>query len=441
MWRFSTPGWTARGATALAAAAITLTLVATPAAADVAPSIVKHINPTGRSHVRYLVDMAGTLLFTADDGVHGVELWRSDGTSAGTRMVRNIRAGAAASSPRDLTAVGSRLYFTADDGQHGRELWTSDGTHDGTRLVRDITPGGKSSRISHLTRVGSRVYFGRVGKAQGPWDERWNDDLWRTDGTRAGTRLVRHFTEGQLAETAGVGGTLYFAFEAWVSRLWRSHGATTALLRGTAIHGATPYDLTAVGSTLYLGLDDDYTEPSLARTDTSTNTVTRLTGPVRPAVLTRFGHRLAFVAQPEDGRLWVSDGTVVGTTPIADIGPYDLESPEDYVDMAQVGAALFVGVATEGSSVLLRTDGTSGGTTTVWEGSADSLTDVAGVLCFRGDVDDGTWGIFRSDGTDAGTRPVATFHSSWPEMTAVGDRLFFTVRDSIHGLTLWSYVP
>ena len=85
------------------------------------------------------------LYFRADDGTNGDELWKSDGTAAGTVMVKDINSGSGRVIPPILTAIGNTLYFRANDGTNGDELWKSDGTAAGTVMVKDIYSG--SSRV------------------------------------------------------------------------------------------------------------------------------------------------------------------------------------------------------------------------------------------------------------------------------------------------------
>jgi len=108
-----------------------------------------------------LTPFGGGLAFAATDSarVHGQELWFTDGTAAGTRMVKDILPGSGNSQPRGLTEVSGRLYFTADDGVHGAELWTSDGTAAGTHMVQDINPGAASSTPAGMTAAGGLLFF------------------------------------------------------------------------------------------------------------------------------------------------------------------------------------------------------------------------------------------------------------------------------------------
>src|SRR6516162_3732493 len=114
--------------------------------------LVKDINPgpgsaittpnplPGGDDPKVMVDLNGTLLFAANDGVHGTELWKSDGTAAGTSLVKDINPGSAGSYPYDFVKVNGTLFFAANDGTHGKELWKSDGTAAGTGMVADINP-------------------------------------------------------------------------------------------------------------------------------------------------------------------------------------------------------------------------------------------------------------------------------------------------------------
>jgi ELWxxDGT repeat protein len=150
----------------------------------------------------------GLVLFAASDGVSGLELWKSDGTEAGTVRVKDIFPGIVGSEPRPLIVIDGRAYFAADDGVHGRELWMSDGTEDGTRLVEDLSPGASFSGIANLYAVGSILVFTANDGVHG-------GELWRSDGTTLGTRMLQDIAPGpgtsEPKQFQPLGPNLYFS--------------------------------------------------------------------------------------------------------------------------------------------------------------------------------------------------------------------------------------
>ena len=123
--------------------------------------LVKDVNRLGKSsNPGPVIEVNGTLYFSAYDDNNGVELWKSDGTAAGTVLVRDIRTGLNGSTPQLSTNVNGTLYFRANDGSNGNELWKSDGTSAGTVLVRNIRSGLSSSDPQNLTNVN-----GKIGRA------------------------------------------------------------------------------------------------------------------------------------------------------------------------------------------------------------------------------------------------------------------------------------
>ncbi|MBA3958040.1 MAG: tandem-95 repeat protein, partial [Parachlamydiaceae bacterium] len=121
---------------------------------DITPTLIKEINPNLSlgSNPQGFVNMNGIAYFAADNGSHGFELWRTDGTTAGTTMVKDVRPGNVGSYLHDLTVVGNTLYFAANGVNSGSdELWKSDGTAAGTVLVADINPTGGIRHMHNLT--------------------------------------------------------------------------------------------------------------------------------------------------------------------------------------------------------------------------------------------------------------------------------------------------
>ena len=118
----------------------------------------------------------GLFYFPHDDGVNGVELWVTDGTSAGTQMVKNINAGAS-SNPSNFTVSGNYLYFLANDGSHGLELWRTDGSVLGTVMVEDYNSGQTSSGVHILADLNGWLYFTCTQ------DGKIDQQMFRTNGT------------------------------------------------------------------------------------------------------------------------------------------------------------------------------------------------------------------------------------------------------------------
>jgi ELWxxDGT repeat protein len=148
----------------------------------VGTSLVKAINPgTASANPSGLTNVGGTLYFSASDATHGIELWQSDGTGAGTSLVKDINPGSDSGcgycvDPLHLTEVAGTLYFTGYEATHGLELWKSDGTAAGTTMVKDIDTGSAWSDLSYLTNVGGTLYFSALDATHG-------FEVWKSDGT------------------------------------------------------------------------------------------------------------------------------------------------------------------------------------------------------------------------------------------------------------------
>lgn len=149
--------------------------------------LVKDINPNGHSSYQLSGVVTGNgVFFGANDGEHGTELWKSDGTEEGTILIKDI-------NPEDdsfiqnwvtenYASIGSTVFFTSNDGVHGSELWKTDGTESGTEIVIDLNPGEQSSGIGYLKSSNGKLFF--IAAIDEHLDKK---QLWITDGTEDGT--------------------------------------------------------------------------------------------------------------------------------------------------------------------------------------------------------------------------------------------------------------
>lgn len=364
-------------------------VTATPAAAA-GPYLIADLN-TGRSVAREPaaapgggVELDGFLYFAADDGLHGRELWRTDGTREGTELVSDICPGPCSSGPVSLTVFGNLIGFDATDELHGHELWVSDGTHVGTRMPRDLCSGLCPS-VRGLTAVGDRLFFLTQGGA--------SERLAVTDGTAAGTRIVLVPEGYQLLHTVGeIEGRLAFLGPGAgnFSALWWSDG-------------------TPEGTTLALDL---CASPNCPRSWANPRVV---------------GGRIVFWDQFYGQEIWSSDGTASGTRKIG-----EASMPGITETISWEGSLYF-----SNNQGLWRSDGTPEGThrlytSNSWESRARSMVPFDGMLLFIGGDDQRGATIWQTRGTPGSTRFVSdpVPHDKTPELgplTRTGNRVVFPV--------------
>lgn len=151
-------------------------------------ALVKDIDP--RSNTIFNTDyiaMNSKLYFTANDSVNGSELWVTDGTAAGTKLVKDIYPGTAGSFPgiAGSLAFNNKLYFRATDTANNSELWVSDGTDTGTRKFFELVAGDAGSQFAGFITYKDKLYF---AAAPAPSTNKWQ--WFATDGTTAGTQFV-----------------------------------------------------------------------------------------------------------------------------------------------------------------------------------------------------------------------------------------------------------
>lgn len=354
------------------------------------------------------------LFFTAYHPATGAELWKSDGTDAGTMLVKDIVSGSGSSGPLDFYGEATDLYFQAYTAATGTELWKSDGTEAGTVMVKDINSGTNSSSPESFVSYNNLVYFRASNGVNG-------SELWKTDGTEAGTVMVKDIATGAgnsyPDKLAVMGNTIYFEAVDGVNgfELWKSDGtdAGTIIVKDINVGAGSSYAdfLVVVNNLLFFAADNGTSGKELWKSD-GTEAGTVLVKDINsggassnpngyPKSFTVLNNNLYFNASVgiNGFELWKSDGTEAGTVMVKDI---------------------IAGASSSSPSYLAAFDNA------IYFQAYDPV------------IDEELW---KSDGTEAGTVLVEDLEPDWGSepsyLTVAGDTLFFYVDVGIYGNELW----
>ncbi len=421
--------------------------------------MVKDINKSIKeksSDPQAMIAFQDKLYFMAYTAESGNEFWKSDGTSKGTVLIKDINPGKAGSLFSSFYQMNKVLYFGANDSIHGYEFWKSDGTSDGTILVKDLYEGIKNSFPQGYFVLRNKLYFLTSGISD-------SIELWKSDGSSTGTQKISPLIimpDENIPLSFEQGG-----IEGSNNEVFKNKTDSTVFLfdhknffNGSGLRYIT-HQFLLKDELFFLTADNGILE--LWKTNGSkkgTIKVKNIYDPkddvsaIRTIWFAKQGSEIYFFAQTlyNSCQLWKTDGTSAGTTKLKTFltGVKENFSREH----AFINKTLFFIFDTKEGYELWKTDGSSKGTVPVkniFKGKSGSnpayFKVVNNILYFS--ANDGIHGkeLWRSDGTLKGTFMVKDIlpgpDGSAPEfLTDVNGKLFFNADDGKHGRELWTLI-
>ncbi len=289
--------------------------------------------------VFYGKELNGKYYFSAETDTEEAELWVTDGTPAGTKMLKDIYSTTNFGSfPRNFEVLDNKLYFTAKTAEYGEELWVSDGTESGTTLVKDIYAGNNGYVTGQLIAYKGKLYFAATDNSSNKGKE-----LWVSDGTAAGTQLFKDINPDTRQSSPSdfyiFNDKLYFSASHYQTgtELYVTDGTIdgTGLVQdlNTGTASSNPASFTTIGNTLYFVAKDATSGNELRKLAAGSQTI-ELVKDINPGTLdgvhktfyadSRYthmgraviGNNLVFTAVDNTNgyyQAWITDGTSAGT--------------------------------------------------------------------------------------------------------------------------------
>lgn len=348
------------------------------------------------------------------------QVWVTDGTTAGTRMVVTLGEGDTSGYAYILTAFKDGVVFTGYDGTVNGGLWFTDGTEAGTYLIKDITTA-TSENIYFVGVGGDYFYFTANDGIHGR-------ELWASDGTPEGTHMIFDLNLSGDSNIERAAAATYWEGNYYVFAWYYLPGTFTAY-------------------------------PQLYRTDGTAGNFVQLTNNTVPGSVLLdydmivFNERLFFTGHSweNEQELWSTDGTPAGTQLFANIAPE--HSGYTYgswpAEFHRLGDAMLFFAYEDGTGAhksLFRTDGTEAGTELVYSVDVGATTDdivlMNGTYFFPGRSHDvNQYSLWSTDGTTGGTQQLSSVRPESTEfgerMTVVGNKVIFPATDEVNGWEPW----
>ncbi|TXD82207.1 T9SS type A sorting domain-containing protein [Subsaximicrobium wynnwilliamsii] len=237
-------------------------------------------------------------------------------------QVFDINEGEGNSSPNNLFVFGSAIYFGADDSggtnspgdeDLGRELWKSDGTAAGTSFVSNLRTGDAGSSPGNFFEYNGSLYFSANSGS--------GSVLFSSDGTTAGTAATG---DGFVFNPTPLDGLIYFVDTTTGNSLNQFNGTSSALVAGSGSESLIGATMIAYQDKIFCYMDEATDEPTIGRelyaydpAIDSFNLIKDITESNEDSGISNFtilGTNLYFEAL---GKLWKTDGTTAGTLAVA----------------------------------------------------------------------------------------------------------------------------